>query len=115
MYIFTVCLENLVLHHFSKIKSQLAFGKLCVLPSHATTHLTACFCVLSMSGLPSFDLSPGYQFNPSSLLFTLSSADPALTLLAPEQLKTLELTFELILMLIQPSRCVCTLNRKQKK
>jgi hypothetical protein len=71
--------------------------------------------MLSMSGLLSFDLPPGYQFDPFSLLSILLSVDPALTLLALKQLETLKLTFELIFTLIQPLRCVCTSNRKTKK
>src|SRR5216684_4212796 len=67
-----------------------------------------------MSGFPSFDLPPGYQFDASSLLSSLSNVDPVLTLLAPERPETLEPTFELLLTLTQPSKSVRTQNRKTK-
>jgi hypothetical protein len=69
--------------------------------------------VLSMSDFPSFDIPPGYQFNPS----VLSALDPALTFLTPEGPETPETPepiFELLLTLIQPSRNVCTAGRKTK-
>ncbi len=67
-----------------------------------------------MLGFPSFDLPPGYQFDASSLLSSLSNVDPALTLLAPERPETPEPTFELLLTLTQPSKSVRTQNRKTK-